>query len=72
MSSELHLAGFCFGVDVVDMCILQPDFMRNVLGIVAGNGLLTVEGQEHKLMRKAMNPAFSLPNLAARQWSVLL
>ncbi|KAL1715868.1 cytochrome P450 [Schizophyllum commune] len=44
----------------------RPDFMRNVLGIVAGNGLLTVEGQEHKLMRRAMNPAFSLPNLAAQ------
>lgn len=44
----------------------RPDFMRHVLGIVAGNGLLTVEGQEHKLMRKAMNPAFSLPNLAAQ------
>ncbi|KAL1746407.1 cytochrome P450 [Schizophyllum fasciatum] len=44
----------------------RPDFMRNVLGIVAGNGLLTVDGQEHKMMRKAMNPAFSLPNLAAQ------
>lgn len=40
--------------------------MRDVLGFAAGYGLLTVTGNEHKQMRKAMNPAFSLPNLIAR------
>lgn len=37
--------------------------MRNILGLVSGYGLLTVTGNEHRQMRKAMNPAFSLPNL---------
>jgi cytochrome P450 len=45
---------------------MQPDYLRNVLGIVAGYGLLTVSGDVHKRMRKAMNPAFALPNLMAR------
>lgn len=40
--------------------------MRNVLGIAAGYGLLTVTGDEHRLMRRAMNPAFSIPNLSSR------
>jgi len=40
--------------------------MRNFLGITAGYGLLTVTGNEHKQMRRAMNPAFSIPNLMAR------
>ncbi|KAF8966821.1 cytochrome P450 [Flammula alnicola] len=44
----------------------RPQFMRDVLATVAGYGLLTVTGNEHKQMRKAMNPAFSLPNLIAR------
>ncbi|KAI0319932.1 cytochrome P450, partial [Amylostereum chailletii] len=41
----------------------RPKFMRDMLGLVAGYGLLTVTGNEHKQMRKAMNPAFSLANL---------
>jgi cytochrome P450 len=41
--------------------------MRQVLGTVTGYGLLTVTGNEHKQMRKAMNPAFSLANLMARR-----
>jgi hypothetical protein len=41
--------------------------MRDVLASVTGFGLLTVTGNEHKQMRKAMNPAFSLPNLVARK-----
>lgn len=45
----------------------QPGFLRNILGLVTGYGLLTVTGNEHKQMRKAMNPAFSIPNLAARK-----
>lgn len=46
---------------------VQPAFMRNILGMVAGYGLLTVTGNEHRMMRKTMNPAFSLSNLIARE-----
>ncbi|PPQ71368.1 hypothetical protein CVT24_011754 [Panaeolus cyanescens] len=41
----------------------RPSFLRNILGLTTGYGLLTVTGNEHKQMRKAMNPAFSLPSL---------
>ncbi|KAK7437940.1 hypothetical protein VKT23_018375 [Stygiomarasmius scandens] len=44
----------------------RPGFLRNILGLVTGYGLLTVTGDEHKQMRKAMNPAFSIPNLMAQ------
>lgn len=44
----------------------RPKFMRDVLASVTGHGLLTVTGNEHKQMRKAMNPAFSIPNLVAQ------
>ncbi|KAJ6494059.1 cytochrome P450 [Mycena vitilis] len=44
----------------------RPQFMRDVLGLVAGYGLLTLTGDEHKKLRKAMNPAFSIPNLTAQ------
>ncbi|KAJ7145929.1 cytochrome P450 [Mycena epipterygia] len=44
----------------------RPLFMRDVLGLVAGYGLLTITGDEHKQLRKAMNPAFSIPNLMAQ------
>ncbi|KAF5363349.1 hypothetical protein D9756_000261 [Leucocoprinus leucothites] len=44
----------------------RPEYLRNILGIVTGHGLLTVTGDEHKQMRKAMNPAFSIPNLMAQ------
>ncbi|KAF8875065.1 cytochrome P450 [Infundibulicybe gibba] len=44
----------------------RPQFLRNILGLVTGNGLLTVTGNDHKQMRKAMNPAFSIPNLMAQ------
>jgi len=40
--------------------------MKNVLGMVTGYGLLTVEKNEHRQMRRMMNPAFSLPNLSSR------
>ncbi|KJA30256.1 hypothetical protein HYPSUDRAFT_50603 [Hypholoma sublateritium FD-334 SS-4] len=39
---------------------------RNILGRVAGYGLLTATGNEHKYTRKAMNPAFSIPNLTSQ------
>ncbi|KAE9410054.1 cytochrome P450 [Gymnopus androsaceus JB14] len=45
---------------------ILPAFMREILGMVAGYGLLTVTGNRHKQMRKAMNPAFSIPNLTAQ------
>ncbi|KAH8825622.1 cytochrome P450 [Flagelloscypha sp. PMI_526] len=41
----------------------RPLFLRNLLGTVAGYGLLTVTGDVHRKMRKAMNPAFSLTSL---------
>ncbi|ESK89408.1 cytochrome p450 [Moniliophthora roreri MCA 2997] len=44
----------------------RPGFLRKILGLVTGYGLLTVTGDEHKQMRKAMNPAFSIPNLMAQ------
>lgn len=50
----------------------QPKFMRDVLGFATGYGLLTVTGNEHKQMRKTMNPAFSLPNLVARESALLV
>lgn len=40
--------------------------MRDVLGLTVGYGLLTVTGNEHRQMRKTMNPAFAIPNLMAR------
>ncbi|KAF8707323.1 hypothetical protein AX14_013617 [Amanita brunnescens Koide BX004] len=51
----------------------RPAYMRHFLGIVAGYGLLTVTGKEHRLMRKAMNPAFSIPNLMSpNTWLISL
>ncbi|KIJ40533.1 hypothetical protein M422DRAFT_173588, partial [Sphaerobolus stellatus SS14] len=44
----------------------RPDYLRHMLGMVAGYGLFTVTGNEHKLMRQTMNPAFSLSNLMAQ------
>ncbi|KAI0259303.1 cytochrome P450 [Gloeopeniophorella convolvens] len=44
----------------------RPKFLRDILGLVAGYGLLTVTGDEHRQMRRAMNPAFSIPSLMAQ------
>ncbi|KAH7099379.1 cytochrome P450 [Auriculariales sp. MPI-PUGE-AT-0066] len=44
----------------------RPAFMRKVLGIVTGYGLLTVTGNDHRLMRKTMLPAFSIQHLQAQ------
>lgn len=41
----------------------KPDVTRTLLGEVAGEGLLTVEGSKHKQQRKIMNPAFSHANI---------
>lgn len=42
----------------------RPDFERNTLGKVTGHGLLTVEGDDHRAMRRMMSPAFSNAHLA--------
>ncbi|KAF8652335.1 hypothetical protein AX16_004441 [Volvariella volvacea WC 439] len=44
----------------------RPRFLRNLFELVTGYGLLTVTGDEHRQMRKAMNPAFSVPHLIAQ------
>ncbi|KZV75242.1 cytochrome P450 [Peniophora sp. CONT] len=44
----------------------RPTILRDMLGLVAGYGLLTVTGNEHRQMRRAMNPAFSLPALMSQ------
>ncbi|KAJ6570721.1 cytochrome P450 [Mycena sp. CBHHK59/15] len=44
----------------------RPQFLRDILGLVAGYGLLTVTGDDHKQLRRAMNPAFSITNLTAQ------
>ncbi|SNX86849.1 related to Cytochrome P450 [Melanopsichium pennsylvanicum] len=41
----------------------KPAMAWRLLGLIAGYGLLTVEGDTHRKMRKTMNPAFSLTNL---------
>ncbi|KAH7920360.1 cytochrome P450 [Leucogyrophana mollusca] len=43
-----------------------PGLLRHMLGLTTGYSLMTVTGNEHKMMRKAMNPAFSIPNLMAQ------
>jgi cytochrome P450 len=48
----------------------KPDFVLRILSLVTGFGLFSVTGDEHKQMRKAMNPAFSAPNLMAREFLV--
>lgn len=42
--------------------------MRNMLGITAGYGLLTTTGDEHRMMRRSMNPAFSIASLTSREF----
>ncbi|KAJ7596250.1 cytochrome P450 [Mycena floridula] len=44
----------------------RPGYLRKILGFVAGHGLLTVSGNEHKRMRKTMNQAFALSHLMAQ------
>ncbi|KAK0455182.1 cytochrome P450 [Desarmillaria tabescens] len=41
----------------------KPSMTRKLLGEVAGEGILTVEGSKHKQQRKIMNPAFSNANI---------
>ncbi|KIK54332.1 hypothetical protein GYMLUDRAFT_1023054 [Collybiopsis luxurians FD-317 M1] len=44
----------------------RPSYVRRFLGHITGYGLFTVTGYEHRQMRKAMNPAFSISNLTAQ------
>jgi len=46
----------------------QPAYLRHILGLITGYGLLTVTGNDHKQMRKAINPAFAIPNIMHRKW----
>ncbi|CDW96758.1 hypothetical protein [Sporisorium scitamineum] len=41
----------------------KPPIAWKLLGLIAGYGLLVVEGDTHRKMRRTMNPAFSLTNL---------
>ncbi len=43
--------------------MLQPNFMQYTLGVVAGHGLLTASGDDHKRMKKLLQPAFSAHNV---------
>lgn len=42
----------------------RPKMVRGVLAFATGYGLLTVEGDEHRAMRRLMTPSFSLAHLA--------
>ncbi|KAK0220566.1 cytochrome P450, partial [Armillaria fumosa] len=42
----------------------RPNFMQYTLGVVAGHGLLTASGDDHKRMKKLLQPAFSAQNLS--------
>ncbi|KAI0271653.1 cytochrome P450 [Gloeopeniophorella convolvens] len=44
----------------------RPKYLRNILGMSAGYGLLTATGDAHKQMRKVISPAFSLAHLMAQ------
>ncbi|KIL62982.1 hypothetical protein M378DRAFT_128247 [Amanita muscaria Koide BX008] len=44
----------------------KPDHLCKVLESMFGYGLLAVAGSEHRLMRKAMNPAFSMAILTSQ------
>ncbi len=57
---------------VYSHCPRQPLYLRNFFELITGRGLLTVMGDEHKQMRRVMNPAFSLQNLMARTCFILL
>lgn len=38
---------------------VRPEVARLQLAVVAGNGLLVAEGEEHKAQRKSLNPSFT-------------
>lgn len=41
----------------------KPSFIRQFLRIVLGDGLIVVEGEEHKFQRKHVSPAFSFRHI---------
>lgn len=45
----------------------KPSFVRDVLGITAGYGLLTLEGVDHQAQRRFMNQAFAFKYLHERE-----
>ncbi|KAJ7214722.1 hypothetical protein B0H12DRAFT_1155056 [Mycena haematopus] len=47
---------------IKSMDLQPPGFSRDVLGLVARYGVIST-GDDHKSLRKTMNPAFSVSNL---------
>ncbi|KAK8062950.1 Cytochrome P450 [Apiospora hydei] len=45
---------------------IKPQLQYTLANLIAGRGLLILEGEEHKQVRKTLNPAFSPANL--REW----
>ncbi|KAK7911704.1 hypothetical protein PG985_014185 [Apiospora marii] len=45
---------------------VKPKLQYTLANLIAGRGLLILEGEEHKQVRKTLNPAFSPANL--REW----
>ncbi|KAK8137028.1 hypothetical protein PG984_004968 [Apiospora sp. TS-2023a] len=45
---------------------VKPQLQYTLANLIAGRGLLILEGEEHKRVRKTLNPAFSPANL--REW----
>ncbi|KAK0441530.1 cytochrome P450 [Desarmillaria tabescens] len=41
----------------------RPNFMQYTLGVVAGHGLLSTSGDNHRRMKKLLQPAFSAHNV---------
>lgn len=41
----------------------KPEFFRKLAGEIVGKGLLLREGEEHKMMRRQLAGAFSMPNI---------
>ncbi|KAL0580962.1 hypothetical protein V5O48_001054 [Marasmius crinis-equi] len=46
----------------------KPQFVIELMGFVAGYGLLTTTGKEHRRMRKVLNPAFSISQLSSQTY----
>ncbi|KAK6836246.1 cytochrome P450 [Apiospora arundinis] len=44
---------------------VKPELQYTLANLIAGRGLLILEGDEHKQVRKTLNPAFSPANLKA-------
>ncbi|KAF7325083.1 hypothetical protein MKEN_00551200 [Mycena kentingensis (nom. inval.)] len=42
----------------------RPTFLRRIISLFAGCGLLTMSGNEHKRLRRALSPAYSISNLS--------